>query len=54
MLIETLFERFRLVPTHLTEGIQGIRNQDMLKGLFHQALKCQTLQEFETILTQVG
>ncbi len=53
MVIEVLVERFGIIPVRLSEQIRGIHNQDALKGLFHQSLKCPTLEEFETILQQM-
>jgi len=53
MLVKALIERFEIVPVRISEHIRTIRNLDILKGLFHQALKCQSLQEFEAILRQV-
>ena len=54
MVVETLIERFDMVSIRLSEHIRSLRNQDVLKGLFHKALKCQSLQEFEAALNQVA
>ena len=54
MLVETLIERFNVVSGLISEQIRALQNQDVLKGLFHQALKCQSLQEFEAILKRVN
>lgn len=53
MVVEALIERFNVVSAHISEQIRTLQNQDVLKGLFHQAIKCQSLQEFETVLKQV-
>ena len=54
MLMEALIERFSLVSAHISEQIRALQNQDVLKSLFHQALRCQSLQEFEAALKQVA
>ena len=54
MLLEALIERFSLVSAQVSEQIRALQNQDVLKGLFHQALRCQSLQEFEAALKQVA
>jgi hypothetical protein len=53
MVMDTLIERFNAVPTRILEQIRAIQNLDAIKGLHRQAIKCQTLQEFESILQQV-
>ena len=53
MLIEALSDRFDIVSVRISEHIRAIRNLDVLKSLFHQALKCQSLQEFETLLQKI-
>ena len=53
MLLEALIERFSIVSAQVSEQIRALQNQDVLKGLFHQALRCQSLQEFEAALKQV-
>ena len=53
MLLEALIERFSIVSAQIAEQIRALQNQDVLKGLFHQALRCQNLQEFEAALKQV-
>ncbi len=54
MVIEALLERFNLIPDPLSKRIRAIHNQDVLKGLLHQALKCQSLQEFDAVIDQVS
>ena len=54
MLLEALIERFSIVSAQVSEQIRALQNQDVLKGLFHQALRCQSLQEFEAALKQVA
>jgi len=54
MLLEALIERFSIVSAQVSEQIRALQNQDVLKGLFHQALRCQSLQEFEAVLKQVA
>ncbi len=53
MMMEVLVERFGLIPAHLSEQIRGIRNQDVLRGLLHEALKSQSVQDFEAMVTQI-
>jgi hypothetical protein len=53
LVLDALIERFNVVSVRISEQIRALQNQDVLKGLFHQALKCQSLQEFEAVLQQV-
>ncbi len=53
MLSDALIEKFTIIPRHISDSIQTIENQDIAKGLFRQALRCATLQEFEEILKKV-
>lgn len=53
MVLDVLVERFGIIPVRLSEQIRSIHNQDALKGLFHQSLKCASIQDFETSLQQV-
>ncbi len=53
MLTDALIERFSLIPQHISERIRNMDNGDVLKGLFRQVFRCQSLQEFEKILNQV-
>jgi hypothetical protein len=53
MVLEALIERFDMVSARISEQIRSLQNLDVLKGLFHKALKCQSLQEFEAVLQQV-
>jgi predicted transposase YdaD len=53
MVIEVIVERFGIIPIRLSEQIRSIHNHDALKGLFHQSLQCQSLQDFEKSLQQV-
>ncbi|MDM8537664.1 hypothetical protein QUF70_12980 [Desulfobacterales bacterium HSG17] len=54
MLMETLIERFNLLTEKVSEQIRALQNPDVLKALFHQALRCQSLKEFEAVLKQVS
>ncbi len=53
MLSNALIEKFTIIPRHISDCIQIGRDQDIAKGLFRQALRCATLQEFEEILKRV-
>ncbi|MDM8538327.1 hypothetical protein QUF70_16350 [Desulfobacterales bacterium HSG17] len=53
VLMETLIERFNLVSARISEQIRSLQNQDVLKALFHKALRCKNLEEFEALLDQV-
>jgi hypothetical protein len=53
ILVEMLIERFGLVPSHLSHTLLGLDNLYVLKSLVHQALKCQSLSEFEAMVEQV-
>jgi len=50
MIIEALEERFGVVPTDITEVIQAFYQQDELKELFRQALRCSDMAHFKKIL----
>ena len=52
MVIDTLFERFNMVASGISEGIRRIQNLDTLRGLLRQAIKCKDLGEFEAVLRQ--
>ena len=54
MLLDALIERFSVVSAQVSEQIRALQNQDVLKSLFHQALRCKSLQEFEAALKQVA
>ena len=53
MVVEALIERFSIVSSPVSERIRSLQNPDVLKSLFHQVFRCQSLQEFEAILQQV-
>ena len=53
MVIDTLFERFNMVASGISEGIRRIRNLDTLRWIHRQAIKCKDLGEFETVLRQM-
>jgi hypothetical protein len=46
MLLETLSVRFDGVPEGIAEIVKGITEYDVLKRLFHRALRCADLHEF--------
>jgi len=50
MIIEALEERFGVVSTEITEVIQAFYQQDELKKLFRQALRCSDMSHFKKIL----
>ncbi|QTA86560.1 hypothetical protein [Desulfonema magnum] len=47
---EDLIERFGVVHPRILEQIRAVQNPDVLKMLRRQAMKCQSLQEFEAVL----
>ena len=53
LLLEALIERFNVISARIAEQIRTLQNPDVLKGLFRQALKCHSLQEFEATLQQI-
>ncbi|QTA86563.1 hypothetical protein [Desulfonema magnum] len=53
MVTDDLIERFGVVQPRILEQIRDIQNPDVLKMLRRQALKCQNLQEFEAVMSQV-
>ncbi len=53
MVLATLNERFNSVSARLSRQIRKIQNQDILKGLQHQAVICKNLYKFEFVLRQV-
>jgi len=54
MLVETLIGRFNIISSAVSEQIRALQNPDVLKALFHQAIRCRNLQEFESVLKQVA
>ena len=53
MLEELLQERFGVIHPMIAEKIKSVKNKDTLKGLFRQALKVESMQEFNRILDTV-
>lgn len=54
MIIEALLQRFDLIPLCVSEQVRAVRNQDLLRGLFRQALRCETPHEFEAALARIA
>jgi hypothetical protein len=54
MLIDALTERFRAVSERISERIRSLQNPDVLRGLFRQSLRCESLKEFETLMDEVA
>ncbi len=50
MVLEALDERFGRVPKPLFNQLRQIQQHDVLKTLFRQALRCQTLSQFQKVL----
>jgi hypothetical protein len=53
MVLEALDERFGVVSSSLIDQIRVLNRPEVLKSLLRQALRCQTLENFQEILTQV-
>jgi predicted transposase YdaD len=54
MLLESLAERFHQLTSAWAQQIQAIDQVIILKHLFKQAWRCQTVEEFEAVLARVG
>ena len=54
MLVETLIGRFNIISSAVSEQIRALQNPDVLKALFHHAIRCRNLQEFESVLKQAA
>jgi len=52
-LMTFLAERFESFPAYMAERIRAIGNPDVLGILFRRAMKCQNVQEFETVMQQM-
>jgi len=53
MVVSALFDRFEGVSIRISEQIRALHDPNVLKALFHKALKCRSLQEFEAVLKHV-
>jgi hypothetical protein len=53
MVLEALDERFGVVSSSLIDQIRALKRPEVLKSLLRQALRCQSLESFQEILTQV-
>ena len=53
MLEELLQERFGVIHPVIANKIKSIESSDTLKGLFRQALRVESMQEFNRILDTV-
>jgi len=54
MLLDLLFEKFSVVPAHVSNRIRKMAYLDGLKALFRQALKCPDMETFEAILERMS
>ena len=54
MLLDLLFEKFSVVPAHVSSRIRKMAYLDGLKALFRQALKCPDMETFEAILERMS
>jgi flagellar biosynthesis/type III secretory pathway protein FliH len=54
LLLEALAERFDQLTEAWAQQIQAIDQVIILKHLFKQAWRCQTVEEFEGLLARVG
>jgi len=50
MVLEVLEERFDIVPFRLVEKVRVIGSDVVLSGLLRQAVRCGSLEEFESVL----
>ena len=50
MVLEVLEERFKIVPVRLVEKVRTIVSDVVLSGLLRQAVRCDSLEEFEGVL----
>jgi flagellar biosynthesis/type III secretory pathway protein FliH len=53
ILVDMLIEKFNVIPPGLSKQIRSIQNQDVLKRLLRQIIKCDNIREFEDILTRI-
>ncbi len=51
--LNALTERFSIVSARVSEQIRTVQNTDVLRSLFHHALRCQNPKEFEAVLQEV-
>ena len=54
MLMNALVERFKMDSFRFSEQINALKNPDIIKALFNQALRCQNLKEFDIELGKVS
>ncbi len=52
MLMELLEERFELLSSSIVVQIKAIEEREVLKGLFKQALRVQSLDKFKELLSK--
>ena len=52
MLLNLLMEKFGGLPPELTANIRQISDQDFLEFLFSKAIRCESVQAFEQILSR--
>jgi hypothetical protein len=53
MLLDALFEKFNNMPPRISERIRAIQNHDTLKFLFRQVFRCDDMEAFEAVLSQL-
>ena len=54
MLLDLLFEKFSVVPAHVSNRIRKMAYLDGLKALLRQVLKCPDMETFEAILERMS
>jgi hypothetical protein len=52
IIFDALDARFHSIPESVRERINSTRDEGLLRRWFQQAIKCQTLDEFESTLRQ--
>ncbi len=54
LLLDVVLDKFPLIPASVAEQLRGIRNVDVLRALHRQAIRCQAIQTFETLVKQAS
>jgi len=52
-ILEVLEERFGVVPVRFVENVKAIGSDFVLRGLLRQSVRCDSFEEFESILKRV-
>jgi hypothetical protein len=50
MVLEVLDERYGQIPTSISDAINQIRDQDLLRNLHRQAIRSASLEDFQQLL----